>query len=153
ARVARGVLLLAPDASRVLQDLRRRMPEAMFELADVMLLDVDQPVRFLQLLDDVGDVLGADLGLEQDLLQTLAAYADPLLDAVAPDLRDLALGGLRDELLALPGEALQATHLLQERVGALVLFRLGALGHLLGRLGLVVAEDVTGFRLALAELL
>src|SRR5262249_21858577 len=76
---------------------------------------------------------------------------EPLLDPSPASLRGLRLVRLRDELFALPGEALELAHLLQEPVGALVLLDLGPLRGL--GFGLVVAEDVARLDLAMAQLL
>src|SRR5581483_2042852 len=154
ARGPRGVLLVVPDAGGLLEDLRRGMPEALLEPPHRQLLVVDQPLRLLQLVDEQRDVLRADLHLEQALDHVALDRLEALLDAGAANLRRPRPVALPHEPLALAREPPELRHLPQERVGALVLLRLAGL-DLLGRLlGLVVvAEDVPGLDLVLAELL
>ena len=96
-------------------------------------------------------MLGADLGLEQDLAHGPSDDHEPLLDARAARLGGLGPVRLGDQLVTLASQALQLAHLPEEGLGPFVLLALGALGRL--GLRLVVAEDVPRLDLPAAELL
>ncbi len=150
ARDAVRVLLFGANASAVLHDLDGRMPEVVFEALDLDGLAIDRPLRFLQAIDDVVDVLPADLGLEQALLDGELQETEPLLDGFLAHLRGLGLAELGLELLALADQAAELADVFQELGRALVFFPLGDLGG--GGLGgVVVAEHVPRLDLAVAE--
>ena len=149
ARRPGRVLLVGPDAGGVLQDLARRVPEALLESADLEVLGLDQPMRLLQLVDEQHDVLRPELCFEEGLLDRLADQLEALRDALASHLRGLGPSALGNQLLPLAGQPLQPAHLLEESVRALVLLALGPFDRL--GLRLVIAEDVPGLDFALAE--
>src|SRR5262249_52933577 len=144
------VLLFRADARAVLQDLGGRMAEVVLEALDPDRFAIHRALRFLEAVDDVVDVLRADLRLEERLLHAALEGDQALLDRLLARLRRLGLAVLLVELLALADETAELADVLQELGGALVLFALRDLGG--GGLGgVVVAEDVARFDLARAE--